>query len=87
MGLLWFVASATVVIRQDDGSETVAPTGSAECCDAVTTMIGGSLCSTDAVAPGSLLPGAGPDCGLEERSHARTLKQSYAVLGTGLNAS
>jgi ketosteroid isomerase-like protein len=24
-GLLWFVAPATVVIRQDDGSETVAP--------------------------------------------------------------
>jgi len=30
---------------------------------------------------------AGPDCGLEGRSHARALKQSYAVLGTGLNAS
>jgi len=24
-GLLWFVAPATVVMRQDDGSETVAP--------------------------------------------------------------
>jgi hypothetical protein len=41
----------------------------------------------EAVVPGSLLPGAGPDCGLEGRPHARTLKQSYAVRGTGLNAS